>query len=212
VRIEIWSDVVCPWCYLGLERLRRALQRYDDAGDVELVFRPYQLDPSAPHEATPVIDTYVRKFGGPDNAFRIIEDMTAMAAAEGLEFNLDRALRVNTFDAHRLGEFAAARGMGVAMHERLLKAYFTDALDVGDLDVLADLAGQVGLDRGDARGWLATDGGVVEVREGLAEAAELGITAVPTFVIDRRFLVPGAQDPDTFLQILRQAAERSRAV
>ena len=135
-----------------------------------------------------------------------------MAAGEGLEFNLDRALRVNTFDAHRLGEFAAARGAGVAMHERLLKAYFTDALDVGDLDVLARLAAEVGLDPDETRDWLASDGGVVEVREGLAEAAELGVTAVPTFVIDRRFLVPGARDPDTFLQILQQASERSRTI
>lgn len=207
----MWSDVVCPWCYLGLTRLRCALERFDGRDEVELIFRPYQLDPSAPHEATPVIDAYVRKFGGPDNAFRIIDDMTAMAAAEGLEFNLDRALRVNTFDAHRLGELGAARGVGAAMHERLLKAYFTDALDVGDLDVLADLAVEVGLDREGVEGWLASDAGVDEVRAGLAEASELGITAVPTFVIDRRFLVPGAQDPETFLQILEQAAERARS-
>jgi predicted DsbA family dithiol-disulfide isomerase len=209
MRVEMWSDVVCPWCYLGLVRFRAGLERFEGRDDVELVLRPYQLDPSAPREATSVLDTYVRKFGGPDNAFRLISEMTETAAAEGLEFNLDEALRVNTFDPHRLAELAEQRGHGPAMHERLLRAYFTDGLDVGRHDVLADLAFEIGMERDEAMGWLGSDGGVAEVRAGLAEAAELGITAVPTFVIDRAYVVPGAQDPDTFVRVLTRVQQRS---
>jgi predicted DsbA family dithiol-disulfide isomerase len=198
----MWSDVVCPWCYIGLRRFQAALERFDGRDDVELVFKPYQLDPGAPREPSSVLDVYVRKFGGPDNAFRMISDITALAATEDLEFNLDRALRANTFDAHRLEAMATGAGKGPKLHERLLRAYFTEALDVADHEVLADLASEVGLDRDQAREWLASGAGADEVRAGLAEAAELGITAVPSFVIDRRVLVPGAQDPETFLQVL----------
>jgi predicted DsbA family dithiol-disulfide isomerase len=205
VRVEVWSDVVCPWCYLGLGRFRAALDRFDGADDVEVVVRPYQLDPSAPREPSSVLDVYVRKFGGPDNAFRMIDQMTELAASEGLTFHLDRALRVNTFDAHRLGALGEHRGVGVALHERLMHAYFTEGLDVGDHAVLARLGAEVGLDAEEAQGWLGSGGGADDVRAGLAEAAELGITAVPTYVVDRRFLVPGAQDPETFLSVLERA-------
>lgn len=200
----MWSDVVCPWCYLGLVRFRRALDDLEWADEVELVFQPFQLDPSAPSTSSPVIDTYARKFGGHDNAMRIIAEMTATAAAEGLDFHLDRALRVNTFDAHRLEELARVQGRGEAVYERLLAAYFTEGLDLGDHEVLIRLGAEAGLDDATARGWLAGDGGVAEVREGLGTAAALGITAVPTFVIDRRAMIPGAQDPDTLVTMLQR--------
>ena len=206
----MWSDVVCPWCYLGLGRFRAALDRFEHRDEVELVFRPYQLDPTAPPEPSSILDAYARKFGGPGNAVRIVADMTATAAAEGLEFNLEQALRVNTFDAHRLGVLAAGHGLDVDVHERLFAAYFTEARDLSDREVLAELAAEVGIQREEARGWLAGDGGVSEVREGLGTAAALGITAVPSFVIDRSAMVPGAQDPDTFLLVLERLHEKGR--
>lgn len=206
--MEIWSDVVCPWCYLGLGRFRAALEQFEHRDEVEIAFRPYQLDPTAPAEPSPILDVYARKFGGPDAAFKIVRDMTAMAEGEGLEFNLDQALRVNTFDAHRLGALAAARGLDVEMHERLFAAYFTEARDLSDHEVLAELAGEVGIDPEEVRSWLAGDGGVAEVREGLGTAAAFGITAVPTFVVDRGAMIPGAQDPDTFLTVLQRLYEK----
>lgn len=214
MRVEMWSDVVCPWCYLGLVRFRRALDALDWADEVELVFQPFQLDPAAPSTSSPVIDTYARKFGGHDNALRIFAEMTATAATEGLEFRLDLALRVNTFDAHRLAELARVQGCGEAVYERLLAAYFSEGLDVGDHEVLIRLGTESGLDEAATRSWLAGDGGVAEVREGLGTGAALGITAVPTFVIDRRALIPGAQDPDTLVTLLQrlrdQGAEEGR--
>jgi len=177
--------------------------------DVNVVYRPYQLDPRAsPGSATPVIEAYARKFGGPERAAQIIEHVTAVAAADGIEFHMDRALRANTLLAHRLLWLAEPTGKQVALKERLLRAYFTDGEDVGDPDVLAACAGDVGLDEERVRQFLDSDDGVLEVREQLDDAFEMGITAVPTFVFNGAWSVPGAQDPDTFVQVMRRLAAR----
>jgi len=204
--VEIWSDVVCPWCYIGKRRFETALERFDGRDEVEIVFRPFQLDPGAPPVASPVIDAYARKFGGPDRAIAIIGQLTDLAEKEGLDFRLDEAQRVNTIDAHRLVEFARAEGRANELYERLLAAYFTEGRDLGDHATLATLAGEAGLDPEAAAAYLASDAGYAEVRHGLARAAELDIHAVPTFVIDGAWPIPGAQDPDTFLKVLEKRA------
>jgi len=173
-----------------------------------VVWRPFQLDPHAPTSPTPVADAYARKFGGPEAAMRIIDRMTATAAGEGLEFHLDAAQRANTFDAHRLIDYAARQGRQSAMKERLLRAYFTDGKDIADRSVLAELAGDVGLDGDDVARFLASDEGRAELREELLQGLERGVTAVPTFVFENRWTVPGAQDADTMLRVLRTVAER----
>src|SRR4051812_25619266 len=162
----------------------------------------------------PVRDAYARKFGGPDRADAIIEHLTATAAADGLEFHLDRAQRANTRDAHRLLWYAEQHGGAAtqdALKERLLSAYFTRGRNVGDTDVLAEEAAAVGFDRDTVRHFLDSDEGRLEVEQQLAFAAEAAITAVPTYVIDRRWSVPGAQDPDVFVQVLRRLAATERA-
>ena len=162
----------------------------------------------------PVPDVYARKFGGPERAQAIIDHVTAIAADEGLEFHLDTAQRANTRDAHRLlwyAEHHGPPGSQADLKERLLSAYFTDGLHVGDPDVLADEAAAAGLDADDVRRLLAGDDGRVEVERSLAAAAEAGITAVPTYVIDGRWSIPGAQDPDVFVQVLRRLAATARA-
>jgi predicted DsbA family dithiol-disulfide isomerase len=219
VRVEVWSDVVCPWCYIGKRRFASALAEL--AGDpewdtdVEIVYRAYQLDPKAPPgTAMPVSETYARKFGGPDRAEAIMHQLTETAAADGLEFHLDRAQRANTRDAHRLLWFAEHHGPPGAqddLKERLLSAYFTRGRNVGDVDVLVEEAVAAGLDEDDVRRLLDGDEGRVEVEAELAFAAEAGITAVPTYVIDRRWSIPGAQDPDVFVQVLRRLASTERA-
>jgi predicted DsbA family dithiol-disulfide isomerase len=210
VLVEIYSDVVCPWCYVGKRRFEDALSRFEGRDDVTVVWRPFQLDPHAPTAPTPVADAYARKFGGPEEAGRIIEKMTATAAGEGLDFHLDVAQRSNTFDAHRLIAYAAGNGRQGAMKERLLKAYFTDGLHVADPGVLADLAADVGLDRDDVVQFLASDEGTAELREELLRSLERGVTAVPTFVFENTWAVPGAQDADTMLRVLQTVAERIR--
>jgi predicted DsbA family dithiol-disulfide isomerase len=208
VLVEIYSDVVCPWCYVGKRRFEDALSRFEGRDEVTVVWRPFQLDPHAPTTPTPVADAYARKFGGPEEAGRIIERMTATAAGEGLDFHLDVAQRSNTFDAHRLIAHAGRHRCQGAMKERLLQAYFTDGLHVADREVLADLAAEVGLDRDEAVRFLDSDEGAAELREELLQGLERGVTAVPTFVFENTWAVPGAQDADTMLRVLHTVAER----
>jgi predicted DsbA family dithiol-disulfide isomerase len=210
VHVEIWSDVVCPWCYIGKRRFEQAVA--DLAGELEVTYtyRAYQLDPTAPPGATtPVVEAYARKFGGPEQAAAIIDRVTGIAAQDGLEFRLDRATRANTLSAHRLLWLAEQPDSPVAQRdvkERLLRAYFTDGLDVGNHEVLVELAVEVGFDRDRVRAMYDTDEGVAEVAAQVAEAADLGITAVPTFVVGGRWSVPGAQDAEVFVQVLRRVA------
>ena len=212
VEVEIWSDVVCPWCYIGKRRFETAVAELDNEIDVDLVFRPYQLDPTAsPGKAQPVIEAYAKKFGGTERAQEIIDRVTAVAAENGIQFRMDRALRTNTLLAHRLLWLAAATGNQIALKERLLRAYFIDGLDIGDPDALAVCAAEVGLDHDRVRVFLDSADGVTEVRHELQTAAELEITAVPTFVFDGKWMVPGAQDPETFVQVLRRVVDKRTA-
>lgn len=212
VDVEIWSDVVCPWCYIGKRRFETAIIELADEIDVTIVFRPYQLDPTAsPGKAGPVIDTYAKKFGGYERAQQIIDHVTSIAAESGIHFRMDRALRANTLLAHRLLWLAEATGKQVALKERLLQAYFIDGLDVGDPEVLATCAADVGLDHDRVLSFLESDDGLVEVRHELQRALEMEITAVPTFVFDDRWMVPGAQDPSTFVEVLRRVVARRTA-
>ena len=216
--VEVWSDVVCPWCYIGKRRFAAATATLaeDPAFDseIDVVYRPFQLDPHAPPgTTTPVSEAYARKFGGPERAAAIIANITAVAADEGLEFHLDRAQRANTRDAHRLlwyAETAGPSGAQAALKERLLAAYFVDGRNVGDREVLAEEAAAAGLDGAAVRAFLDGDGGQAEVDAALAYAAGAGITAVPTYVIDGRWSVPGAQDPAVFVQVLRRLAAPQR--
>ena len=203
--VEIWSDVVCPWCYIGKRRWEKAVEQLAGEVEFEVVYRAYQLDPTAsPGTSGPVKDAYAKKFGGPERAEQIIDHVTSVAAEEGLEFRMDRALRANTLLAHRLLWLAEATGHQYALKERLLKAYFCDGLDVGDPDVLAECAAEVGMPADRVREYLLSDDGIEQVRQQLQFAAHAEITAVPTFVIDGRWAVPGAQDPDTFVNVIRR--------
>ncbi|MFM7685397.1 MAG: DsbA family oxidoreductase [Actinomycetota bacterium] len=212
VSVEIWSDVVCPWCYIGKRRWEKAVELLRDEVRFEVVVRPYQLDPTAsPGKSAPVREAYAKKFGGEERAEQILQHVTTIAADEGLQFRMDRALRANTLLAHRLLWLAEAAGHQYTLNERLLQAYFCDGLDVGDPDVLADCAAEVGMPRDRVHAFLLSDDGAAEVQQQLRFAAEAEITAVPTFVIDGRWAVPGAQDPETFVNVVRRLLERRDA-
>jgi predicted DsbA family dithiol-disulfide isomerase len=212
VEVEIWSDVVCPWCYIGKRRFEAAVGELADEIDVAVRIRPYQLDPTAsPGKSGPVLDAYANKFGGPERAQAIIDHVTSVAADSGIDFRMDRALRANTLLAHRLLWLARATGQQVDMNERLLHAYFIDGLDIGDPETLATCAAEVGLDHDRVLAFLESHDGLAEVRGEMQQAAEMEITAVPTFVFDGRWMVPGAQDPDTFAQVLRRVVAKRTA-
>lgn len=217
LEVEIWSDVVCPWCYIGKRRFERALDQLTGEIDVGVVYRPYQLDPTAsPGTSTPVVQAYAKKFGSEERARQIIGQVTEVAAGEGLAFRMDIALRANTLLAHRLlwaSETGALDGDQVALKERLLHAYFVDGLDIGDPDVLASCAAEVGIDAVHVTTFLEGDGGTAEVQAFLHHATEHDITAVPTYIISdpnrkANWIVPGAQDTETFVQVLRKLAAK----
>ena len=212
MKVEIYSDVVCPWCYIGERRFARALAAFPGAEGVEVVFRPFQLDPSMPQRATPLLGHLERKFG-PTTAARMGQ-VRAAAAGEGLTFDFDRALAVNTLTAHRLLRLAEREhGPGVqrALMERLFDAYFARGGDVSDHALLASLAEQAGMDAERVRAYLASDEGERELQAELRAARELGVQAVPTFVFDGKYMVEGGQPASTFLQVLEEVERRSAA-
>jgi predicted DsbA family dithiol-disulfide isomerase len=206
MKIEIWTDVICPWCYLGKRRLEQAVRAHD--GDVTLVYRAYQLDPSPVPEPIPVLDALAAKFGGPEQARQMTGRVREIAAGDGLTLNFDRAVAANTFDAHRLIRWAADLGAQAEMVESVHRAHFVDGVDLGSRDALAALAGPLGLDGSAARAWLDSDSGVKEVQDDLDTAHELGVSSVPTFVLAERYAVVGAQDVITLRAALAEAARR----
>lgn len=213
--VEIWSDVVCPWCYIGKRRFDHAVEALrtgPDPIEVEVTYRAYQLDPTAPKDrATPVLETYAKKFGGPERAAAIIDHLTRTAAEDGLVFRMDIARRSNTLLAHRLLWWAGSYGEATqsTLKEALLDAYFQQGRTIGDVDTLSEIAAPIlNVTVAEVLDFLHSDRGVGEVNEELARAASHGITGVPTYVIDGQWSIPGAQDSDTFERVLRRAAAR----
>ena len=216
MRIEIFSDVICPWCFIGKRRFETALSRLRDRGvdvQVDYTFRPFQLDPTAPNDSpTPAKDAYAKKFGGPERATEILDHVTSVAAQDNITFNMDIALRANTFLAHRLLSYALLKhgaAVQILLKERIMDAYFTDGKNIGDIDVLADCAESAGINRDEAHTFLNSDELVDEVRSEIAEAAEYGVTAVPTFIINGQWSVPGAQDVEMFERIIERMLEKA---
>jgi predicted DsbA family dithiol-disulfide isomerase len=207
VQVEIWSDVVCPWCAIGKRRFEAALARFEHRDQVEVVWRSFELDPGAP----PSVDISASqrladKYGVPLEQARAMEQrVTETAAADGLDFRLDRARPGNTVEAHRLLHLAAERGVQSAVKERLLRAYFTEGAPVADRPTLARLAGEAGLDADEVARVLDTDEYLAEVRADEAQARAFGIQGVPFFVLDRRYGVSGAQPADVLLDALERA-------
>ena len=210
MKVEIYSDVACPWCYIGKARFERALAAFPGGAGVEVVYRPYQLDPSAPAQAEPMLEYLERRFGA--NARAMAGRVVETARSEGLVMDYDRGLAANTLNAHRLMRLAE-REHGAetqrAVAEKLFEAHFSSGRDVNDPEVLAEIAGTAGMDPQRVRELLASGEGTGEVREEIAAAQRLGVTAVPTFVFDGKYAVQGAQPTSAFLQALETVARES---
>jgi predicted DsbA family dithiol-disulfide isomerase len=211
--VDIWSDVVCPWCYLGKRRFEAALQNFDHRDDVEVHWHSFELDPNAgPASDVPGAERLASKYGmSVEEAQARHAQLEQLAASEGLEYHLDRTRGGNSFDAHRLHQLAIDRGLGDALMERLMRAYFTDGDTIGDRDTLLRIGADAGLDADEAREVLDSDRYSDEVRADESTAARLGIRGVPFFVLGRRYGVSGAQTADIMLQALQQAWNETEA-
>ncbi|MQA91693.1 MAG: thioredoxin domain-containing protein [Gemmatimonas sp.] len=213
MRVDIYSDVVCPWCYIGERRFLRVLESFEGAEAVEVVFRAYQLDPSAPKEAVPLREYLRGRFGDVSGAMQA--RVSEAAASEGIEIEWDDALAANTKDAHRLSSLAWREdGAEVqrALVEKLFEMHFTLGGNVADIEALSELAASVGMDRVRVQRYLASDEGTEEVDADIEAARRLGIQGVPTFVFDEQFAVQGAQPGTVFLRALKQVeAQKSAA-
>jgi predicted DsbA family dithiol-disulfide isomerase len=207
--VEIWSDVVCPWCYLGKRRFETALSQFEHRDDVEVVWRSFELDPNAERNPTGTsAERLAAKYGmSPEEVAASHERLTGFAAEVGLEYHLDRTRGGNTFDAHRLIQLGKARGVQDAVKERLMRAYFTDTEPVDDHETLIRIASEAGLDADEARVVLASDDYAQAVREDEELARRIGINGVPFFVLGRRYGVSGAQTPDVLLEALDKSWE-----
>jgi predicted DsbA family dithiol-disulfide isomerase len=204
--VEIWSDVVCPWCYIGKRRFEAAMETFEHADEVTIMWRSFELDQEAPKESEgTAAERLAAKYGmSIERAETLHGEMTERAAAEGLEFRFDLARGGNTFDAHRLIHLAATYGHQAAAQERLMRAYFTEGERIADKDTLIRLLVEVGVDAEEARDVLETERFASDVREDELLAAQLGIQGVPFFVLDRRLGVSGAQPPEVLVQALQQ--------
>jgi predicted DsbA family dithiol-disulfide isomerase len=207
MQVEIWSDIVCPWCYIGKRRFEAALARFARRDQVTMTWRSFELDARAPRHYPGTLDEMLARKMGVTNeqAAAMNARMTDLAAAEGLEYHLDRAQPGNTFDAHRLLHLAAERGTQGELKERLMRAYFTEGRAVGDPETLAQIAAETGIDVEQARAVLAGDAHAEAVRADERRAAAFGISGVPFFVIDERYGVSGAQPTEVFIGALEQA-------
>jgi predicted DsbA family dithiol-disulfide isomerase len=210
MEVEIWSDINCPWCYVGKRRFETALANFHRADEVTVTWRSFELDPTAPVEAHgDMVERLAAKYGMTLEQAREMEaTMTATAAGEGLDYRLDLRRSANSFDGHRLIHFAAEHGRGDAMKERLMAAHFSEGQLISDHEVLARLAGDVGLDPAQAREMLASDRYADAVRADERTAGQFGISGVPTFIVDRRIGVSGAQSPEILLGLLHQGWEQ----
>ncbi|GGW63316.1 DsbA family oxidoreductase [Streptomyces xantholiticus] len=208
MRVEIWSDIACPWCYIGKARFEKGLEAFAHRDEIEVVHRSFELDPNrAGHDTTPVVDLLAKKYGRTREEARAMEEHVASTArSEGLEYRTEGRDHGNTFDIHRLLHLAKARGLQDELLTLVYRANFAEERSVFDPEVLVALAAEAGLDEQEARRALADEAAYADdVRADEREAAELGATGVPFFVFDRRYGVSGGQPAELFTQALEQA-------
>ncbi|TDQ36258.1 putative DsbA family dithiol-disulfide isomerase [Aureibacillus halotolerans] len=212
VKVDIWSDVACPFCYIGKRNFERGVQMLEGEQDIEVNFRSFQLDPSAPVTTKDSVhDMLVKKYGMPlAQAKEMNQNVTQTAKQAGLRFDLDNVVLTNTMDAHRLSHFAKQQGKMNDVIEALLCAYFVEGKHVGDLSVLASIGEQAGLDKNAVRDMLAGHSFKAEVNKDQEDAKAIGMTGVPFFVINDTYAVSGAQPPEVFANALRDVTEKEK--
>ena len=211
MQIDIWSDVACPWCFIGKRRFERALAGWAHRDEVQVTWHSYQLDPSLPehHDGTEAEYLASRKGMPIDQVRQMFAHVTEQAAGEGLAYDFDRVVVANSIRAHQLLHLAKAHGRADEVKEALLSAHFEQGVDIGSIDALARIGVAAGLDEAEIRASLADERRLPAVRADIAQAQQLGVSGVPFFVFDMRLGVSGAQPPEVFAQALERAREAS---
>jgi predicted DsbA family dithiol-disulfide isomerase len=207
MKVEIWSDVMCPFCYIGKRRFENALQNFEHKDEIEIEWKSFQLNPGIVTNPDINIDQYLADIKGftIDHAKKLNAHVTEMAAEAGLTYNFDKAIVANSFNAHRYSHLAKKHGLGVEAEEQLFKAYFTDGKNIDDIDTLAALGSELGLDGDEVKTTLEGNAYADEVKHDIAEAQHLGIQGVPFFVLNNKYGISGAQAVPVFEQTLEKA-------
>ncbi len=213
MKVEIWSDVMCPFCYIGKRRFEEALQQFGHQNQVEIEWKSFQLNPAMVTEPGTHIDEYLARVKGLslERAKQLNDHVTQMAAEAGLIYNFDKAVVANSFRAHRYSHLAKVHGLGVQAEEQLFKAYFTDGKNIDDLSTLVELGAELGLDAEEVRQSLKGSAYAEDVKHDVAEARHLGVQGVPFFVFNRKYAISGAQAVPVFEQTLDKAFTEWRA-
>ena len=209
LKIEIWSDVMCPFCYIGKRKIEKALDEFPNKEKVEIEWKSFQLDPTTKSQPGKSTYDYLAEKYGRDRQWSIEmhENVTNQAKSEGLEYNFDKAVIANSFDAHRLSHLAKKHGKGNDLEELIFKAYFTEGKDVSEIETLVELGTNVGLDETEIRNMLASNQYKDAVQNDIMEAQQIGVRGVPFFVLDRKYAISGAQPNEVFRDTLEKAWE-----
>jgi predicted DsbA family dithiol-disulfide isomerase len=207
MKIEIWSDIACPWCFIGKRRFETALEGFEHKDQIDVEWRSYQLDPTLPEHYDGTETEYLSRIKGmpQDQVKQMFGHVTAQAAGEGLNYDFDKVVVANSFTAHRFLHLAKEHGLMDHAKEALLSGHFEQGKDIGDAEYLVSTGVALGLDEAEIRETLAGDRFATEVRADIAEARALGVNGVPFFVLDRKYGISGAQPAEAFAQAIRQA-------
>lgn len=207
MKIEIWSDVMCPFCYIGKRNFEMALADFPDKDKIEVEWKSFQLDPTVPEVATESQEDYLvkRKGMSREQVKGMLANVTEMARQAGLEYHLDKSVMVNSQKAHQLIQFAKTKGLGDEMEEVLFRSFFTDGKNVADLETLKELGKEAGLDEKELESAFTDDQFKYKMNQDIQEARSIGVTGVPFFVFDRKYGVSGAQPPQAFLDTLSKS-------
>lgn len=208
MKIEVWSDYVCPFCYIGKRRLEEALDATGLGEKAEVVFKAFELDPNSPDTSDESMqEVLAKKYGmSIEEAKKMTDNVEVQAKTVGLDYDFAKMTPANTFRAHRLAKLAEQEGIGAELSERLLQAYFIEGQKIGTSDVLLSIAEEVGLERNRVKEVLESDEFEEEVRNDIVEAGQIGVRGVPFFVINRKYAISGAQPADAFAEALRKVA------
>lgn len=207
MKIEIWSDVICPFCYIGKRNFETAMGQFADKNHIEVIWKSFQLDPTIPEVATESYLNYlVKRKGMPVNQVEgMLANVTEMASRAGLDYNLDRSVIVNSQKAHQLIQFAKSKKLGNEAEERLFSAFFTEGKNIADTETLVQLGKDFGLEENEIKANLEDEKYKYEIAQDIQEAQDIGVTGVPFFVFDRKYAVSGAQPAEAFLQNLNKS-------
>ena len=207
MKIEIWSDVMCPFCYIGKRNFEKALTQFAEKEKIEIVWKSFQLDASVPDIATESYEEYLVKRKGlsAEQVKGMLQNVTQMAREAGLDYHFDRSVIVNSLKAHRLIQFAKTRNLGDEAEERLFHAFFTEGKSIADIDTLTQLGVEIGLDATELQAAFTDEQYAYQVNQDIQEARQIGVNGVPFFVFNRKYAISGAQPPQAFLETLRKS-------